>query len=179
MAKEIDREIEAILFYKNEPISVKEIGKILDKSEEEVREGLEKLKKNLEESSLTLLENDNLFSLATKSEYSDIIEKIAKEEISGELSKAALETLSIILYREGASRREIDYIRGVNSNFILRSLTLRGLVEKDQDKDGRIFIYKPSLELLAHLGVDSVKGLPKFEDIQKELKTIENENVDG
>ena len=71
-------------------------------------------------------------------------------------------TLSIILYKNGVKRSEIDYIRGVNSSFILRALSIRGLVDKVVDPDdNRRFIYKPSFDLLSFMGVTSIKELPE------------------
>ena len=79
--------------------------------------------------------------------------------MSSEIGKAGLETLAIVLYNGPVSRREIDYIRGVNSSFILRNLCVRGLVEREADsKDQKIFKYRSSLNLLAHLGIKRLKS---------------------
>ena len=98
-----------------------------------------------------------------------------------DLSKATLETLSIVLYKNGATRAEIDYIRGVNSTFSLRALSVRGLVEKIQDpSDNRRFIYKPTFELLSFMGVTKVEELPEYETTLMTInQTIKNseENV--
>lgn len=113
-----------------------------------------------------------------------MLEQIKKEELNKDLSKASLETLSIILYKNGAPRSLIDYIRGVNSNFILRALSIRGLVEKVNDpKDNRRYIYKPTFELLSYMGVTSIEELPDYENVLKNLSEaegglndLENEN---
>ena len=111
-----------------------------------------------------------------------------KEELSRDIGKAGLETLSIIIYRGPISRREIDYIRGVNSTFIIRNLLIRGLVEKVQaEKDQRSFLYKPTLELLSFLGVRNFEELPDYAAVRVELEKFmtaeqteeENENHDG
>jgi chromosome segregation and condensation protein ScpB len=68
--------------------------------------------------------------LGTVPEASELIEKIIKDELTRELGKSSLETLTIILYKSPIAKPEIDYIRGVNSNYILRNLLVRGLVEK-------------------------------------------------
>ncbi len=172
----MDSQIEAILFYKNEPISIKEIGKLLGVSTEEAGKGVLDLKRKLEDGNrgLTLIQEGENMSLATAPEMVGLIEKIAKEELSKEIGKAGLETLSVILYKGAVSRREIDYIRGVNSNFILRNLLTRGLVERVENKaDARSYLYKPTVELLAHLGLQSIDKLPEFEALQSEIKAIE------
>ena len=68
--------------------------------------------------------------LGTAPQMSATVETLTKEELMKDLGKAGLETISIILYKGPISRAEIDYIRGVQSNFILRNLLVRGLIEK-------------------------------------------------
>jgi segregation and condensation protein B len=117
------------------------------------------------------LENNSTFALGTAPELSKMIEDLQKEELNKELSKASLETLSIVLYKNGASRYEIDYIRGVNSSFTLRALSIRGLVEKTTDpKDSRRYIYKPSLELISFMGVKSVEELPDYSEVNNGIE---------
>ena len=96
------------------------------------------------------------------------------------LKKASLETLSIILYKNTASRAEIDYIRGVNSSFILRNLLVRGLIEIEAKRgEDRNYVYKPSLNLLEHLGVKSLEELPDFASVSAKLKDFLNAEKGG
>ena len=169
--KDISKLIEAILFYKNEPLSVAELSKILEIEKEKTLEAINMLGDELNERGITLIQNDGEVSLATSVTASNIIEKIAKDEMSSEISKAGLETLSIILYKGPLSRREIDYIRGVNSSFILRNLLIRGLIKKDTDS--KQTKYKSSVELLAHLGISKIEELPEFEKINQSLQETE------
>lgn len=169
----LESKIEAILFWKAEPISRKKLSEILKVGELEVGEGIEKLKENLKTRGIVLLEKDGEITLGTAPELSDLIENLQKEELSRELSKASLETLSIVLYKNGVSRAEIDYIRGVNSSFTLRALSIRGLVEKSTDpKDNRRYIYKPSFELLSYMGVTSVHELPDYGEVNNSIETV-------
>jgi len=180
MEKELAKKIEAVLFFKNEPMNLKELSKIFDKPTEEIRKGMEELKHMLSDTGLSLIENGEDFSLATSSEFADLIAKLAKDELSKDIGKAGLETLSITLYQGPVSRREIDYIRGVNSNFILRSLMMRGLVERIENKtDARTYLYKPTIELLAKLGLESTAKLPRFEEVQKEIEVIKQSNAEN
>ncbi len=177
----ISNGIEAILFFKGEPVSRKKLSEILEAGQVEINEGIEKLKESLQNRGITLIENGNDITLGTAPELSKLIEDLQKEELNKELSKAALETLSIILYKNGVSRAEIDYIRGVNSSFTLRALSVRGLVEKTVDeKDNRRFIYKPSFELLSFMGVKSVEELPDWAEVNNSVnvavKNMEAEN---
>ncbi len=108
--------------------------------------------------------------LATAPEAGPLLERIAKEERSKDIGKAGLETLAIILYRGPVTRAEVDYIRGVNSTFILRHLTVRGLVERiPNPEDSRSFLYRPTFELLSFLGITSIEELPEYASIMSQL----------
>ena len=171
----LEQKIEAILFYKNEPMEIKKLAQLLVVNGKEVHEALQNLSQNLKNHGLCLIETDEEVSLATAPEVRTLIEQITKEEMSKEIGKAGLETLAIILYNGPMSRREVDYIRGVNSSFILRNLCVRGLLERELDqKDQRIFKYKNSLALLAHLGLKNKEELPEFETFKKSLAEFEN-----
>ena len=112
--------------------------------------------------------------LGTAKELSSLIQVITQENISTDLGKSGLETLSIILYRGPISRTDIDYIRGVNSQFIIRNLLVRGLIERvDNPKDSRSYLYTSSLELLAHLGLSKVTDLPDYEAVSKDIDSFQ------
>lgn len=169
---ELEAKIEAILFWKGEPMSRKRLVEILKVDQEEVSHSIEMLKISLGNRGIVLQEKDNEIVLGTAPEFSELIENLQKEELNKELSKATLETLSIILYKNGASRAEIDYIRGVNSSFTLRALSIRGLVEKTVDsKDSRRYIYKPSFEILSFMGVKSIEELPDYAEVSSSIKS--------
>jgi len=177
---DIVKKIEAILFWKGEPISRKKLSEILKVEDAEIDESILKLKENLKERGIVLVEKDNEVMLGTAPELSELFENLQKEELNKDLSKSTLETLSIVLYKNGVSRSEIDYIRGVNSSFTLRALSIRGLVEKITDpKDSRRYIYKPSFELLSYMGVKSVEELPDYGEVSNSInvaaKSLEEE----
>lgn len=168
---ELHAQIEALLFFKGEPISLKRIIETLEKKEEDVLTALEVLEKQLQGRGIVLVQHEKQYSLATSREASAMIEKITKEELIRDLGKAGLETLSIVIYRGPIARREIDHIRGVNSGFILRNLLIRGLVEKATSKeDERVTLYKPTLELLSFLGVSKIQDLPEYQTVQDEIE---------
>src|SRR3989344_4712389 len=100
----LENKIEAILFWKGEPMSRKKLGEVLKVGQTEINEAIEKLKANLFGRGIVLLEKDNDISLGTVPELTDLIENLQKEELNKELSKASLETLSIVLYKNGANR---------------------------------------------------------------------------
>lgn len=169
----LDQLIEAVLFWKAEPVSLKDLAAMLTKSEAEVGEALNQLEAALATRGVRLIRNNESVALGTAPEASDLIARLAKEELSRDLGKAGLETLSIVLYQGPVTRAEIDYIRGVNSSFILRHLQIRDLVEKIPDPaDARRFLYRPSFALLQHLGISKVEELPEYGALKEELAKL-------
>lgn len=169
---ELESKIEGLLFVLGEPLEIKKISHYLKVSENEIKEALAKLRENLNGRGIVLLEENNTLTLGTAKELSQIIEDIKKEELNKELTKASLETLAIILYKDGATRSDIDYIRGVNSSFILRNLSIRGLIDREIDPhDSRRFVYKVTLDALRYLGVTGVGDMPEFLNYKQMLES--------
>ena len=157
--------IEAILFYQAEPLTVSRLAQLLKRTEGDVHDALNILEERLQSTGIRLLRNDRSVTIGTSPDASAIIEAITKEELSKDLSKSALETLSIVLYKGPLTRSEIDYIRGVNSTFILRNLLIRGLVEKvENPNDQRSFHYKATFALLEYMGVTKADELPEYKE---------------
>ncbi len=176
----LESQLEAILFWKAEPVSLKKLGDILSKNENEVKEGISALAVSLKDRGLTIIQSDNEVALGTAREVSELIEKLTKEELIKDLGKAGLETLSIILYQGPISRAEIDYMRGVNSQFILRNLLVRGLVGKtENEKDQRSFLYKPTIELLSYLGLSNLNELPEYNKVREDIENFKNVNTNN
>lgn len=167
--------IEAVLFWKGEPVSIKKLSQIFSKTEEEISNVVKQLEEKLVDRGITLIFKEDEVTLGTSKEVSEIIEKLTKEELVKDLGKAGLETLSIIIYQGPISRAEIDYIRGVQSNFILRNLMIRGLVEKvTNPKDQRSFLYKPTFEMLSYLGVSKIEEMPEYLAAKAEIESYKN-----
>lgn len=180
----IDQLLEAVLYFKGEPISKKELSKILEISKETLEEAKNILQEKLKDHGLVLIETDDEISLGTSGDANEILDKIAKEDMEKDLGRAGIETLTVVAYKGPISRSGIDNIRGVNSSFILRNLSIRGLVEREKDpNDERSFLYKPSMKLIQFLNIKSIEELPEYANIRNELKTMEtvdsenNENL--
>ncbi len=184
----LEQYLEALLFWKGEPMSLKELNKSLAQvpafagladgeiGANEVSQALASLEKSLQSRGLVLLYTNGEYSLGTSPEASSLIEKLTKEELSRDLGRASLETLSIILYKGPIKRSEIDYIRGVNSSFILRNLLIRGLIEKKPaPNDNRTSVYSTSFELLSYLGISKIEDLPNFALVQEEIARFNND----
>ncbi len=169
--------LEALLFIYGEPIEVKKAAKMLGVSDQDIKKAADDLNKELsaENRGLALLQNDDCLQITTKAAFGGLLQTILKTELNEALSPAALETLSIITYAGPVSRAEVDYIRGVNSSFTVRALLLRGLIERDADPQRmNSYRYKPSVDLLHHLGVTRVEELPEFERFRTLVLTIKS-----
>ncbi len=170
----LDAQLEAVLFFKGEAVSIKYLSSLFKKEPAEVEAALLVLSEKLTGRGITLVRKEDEVMLGTASELSSIIENLTREELTRDLGKAGLETLAIVLYRGPISRREIDYIRGVNSNFILRNLMVRGLVEKiPSPTDQRSFLYKPTFELITFMGLKHIEDLPEYQALRTEVEQFE------
>lgn len=165
--------LESLLFVAGEPMSFSKLSKVLEEKEEVIRAAAETLAADYQarRGGLRLLLNDDRLQMITAAENADAVEKLLKVDIEGDLSRSALETISIVAYRGPISRAEIEEIRGVNTSFTLRQLAIRGLVEKiDNPRDARAYLYQLSFDFLRHLGVEKVEDLPQYKDLrEKEL----------
>ena len=176
----LDAKIESALFWKAEPVKISWLAKVFSVSEEEIRKAIGELEEKLKGRGVVIIFKDDEVALRTAPDASGFIENLAKEELTRDLGKAGLETLSIILYQGPISRREIDYVRGVNSTFILRNLLVRGLVEKiDNPKDQRSFLYRSSFDLLSFLGISKIEDLPEYGEVRKEIEIFKTAPRDG
>ncbi|MEK9166286.1 MAG: SMC-Scp complex subunit ScpB [Patescibacteria group bacterium] len=172
--KDLEQKIEAVLFVAGEAVSLKRLEAVLRAEKEEIEAALGALRESLEGRGIRLVEKDGEYMLATAPEGAGAVQEFTKEELGEGLSKAALETLSVVAYKGPISRAEIDYIRGVNSSFTLRSLLIRGLIERKADaKDSRAFFYEPSFDFLQFIGLDRLENLPQYEEFRREVNELQ------
>lgn len=170
--------VEAILFYKGGSVSMKELMSATKKSRDEIVVALDALEASLAGRGVQLVREGESSALATSPDARAAIEDMRRDELEGPLGRAGLETLAIILYRGPLSRADIEYIRGVNASSILRTLMIRGLVERvDNPKDKRSFLYQPTNDLPAYLGVSKLSDMPEFAQITSELEAVLAEKV--
>lgn len=169
-------ELEALLFIHGEELPLKKIATVLELSHGDVVGLVAELKARLEaqDRGLSLVSDEEKIQLTTKPQFGKILEKFIKSELSADLTPASLEALSIVAYFAPISRAKIDYLRGVNSMFILRSLLIRGLVERYPDPHRQnAFLYKPSFDFLKHVGVENKESLPDYEKFHGLLQKFE------
>lgn len=165
--------IEALLFIYGEPMDLKRMAAVLGVDSATVEATLGELATSLQGDGrgLTLVAHGGRYQLTTKPQFSKLFETIVKEEFSEGLSPASLEALTIITYAGPITRADLDYVRGVNSSFIVRALMIRGLIERVTDeKRGNAYLYGPTFDLLKMLGVGKVSELPDYEHFSVILK---------
>ena len=156
------------------------LSRITSASGEAVQTALTALAASLADRGITLLEKDGAYMLGTHPDASSLIEKLLTEELNRDLGRAGLETLTTILYRCPLTRTEIDYIRGVNSAFIVRNLLVRGLVERVPNPNReRSFLYRPTFDLLSFLGVSRIEDLPDYITIRAHIEQFEHETPES
>lgn len=170
------QKIEALLFYRNEPVSISWLSRYLGISKSNTKEEVEAMIPLYKERGIEIAITDDEVSLVTNRSLTDLINSIEEQEEMKELSKQALETLSIILYRNEVTKSEIDFIRGVNSVYILRNLMIRGLISKKVNaNDRRSPLYVPTIDLFSFLGISKVQELENYDVYKEKLQAIQTE----
>jgi len=171
--------IEALIFSSDDVISSGEIIRAIKGidgedslvSEEEKEETIELLNKNYEEQSLSfrILRIANGYLFATTKDYSKYVGYLSSEKSKRRLSQAALETLSIIAYKQPITKPEIESIRGVNSDYILNTLLEKNLVTISgrAESVGRPLLYSTTEEFLKYFGLNKLTDLPKPREIEE------------
>ncbi len=154
--------VESLLFVANEPVALSDLAQTLDVSTSEVTDTVERLSEAYTGRGLRIQHTNGRVQMVTAPETAPAIERFLGLELSGKLSEAAMETLSIVAYRQPITRPEIDGIRGVNSDSVLRTLLARGLIEEvgRQEAVGRPILYGTTFEFLQHFGLESLDDLP-------------------
>jgi len=183
----LSSQLETILFVASKPLSVKKIAKVLSVQDQDIFEAFSVLsqKYNQSESGVVILENNGELQMVSNSENKLVAENFVKAEISDELTKPQLETLTVVSYCGPITRPELDQIRGVNCSLILRNLMMRGLVKESEEQNSILPKYEVTMEYLRHLGLGSISELPDYdklhqhEHITKALVMSSEENQGG
>ena len=154
--------IEAMLFVSAEPVPVAQLSQALDVTTSVVERGLKELDETLSNRGLRLQRNAGRVQLTTAPELAPLVELFLGLEATTHLSRAALETLAIIAYQQPCTRPQVDSIRGVNSDAMMKSLLSKGLVQESgrTDGPGRPILYSTTPEFLQHFGLGSIIELP-------------------
>ncbi len=161
-------QLEALLFAAGRPLNLHQLARLTSASPKAIDAALKELITEYAHNNrgLAIVQQDDKFQMVTNPKHGAVVEQFVKEEFTGPLSRAAMETLAIVAYRGPIPKPQIDAVRGVNSAIMLRTLLIRGLVERRRSRtDARTFEYSLSFDFLRHLGIGSLKDLPKFEEL--------------
>ncbi|HUO50746.1 MAG TPA: SMC-Scp complex subunit ScpB [Candidatus Paceibacterota bacterium] len=168
------QQAESFLFAEGGSLSRKKLSQLLECTPAELEHVISELAATYEGRGITLIRTETEVSLAVAPSTQSALEKAFERELGKEIGDAGLEVLAIILYRGATTRAQIDYIRGVNSSSTVRALLARGLVERVANPhDSREYLYRPTTELLAYLGITEAKALPEYDTICGELAAFE------
>jgi segregation and condensation protein B len=162
--------VEALIFVADEPITVKFLAEILDEDRETIEAAVEELKNEYEarESGLLVREIAGGWQISTRTEFHEEIRKFLKTRPSAKLSLAALETLSVIAYKQPVTIPEILEIRGVQSASAIKTLLEKRLIVTKGHKEtvGRPMMYGTSKDFLLQFGLKDLSELPSIEDFE-------------
>ncbi len=174
------KRLEALLFAAPGLSSVDQLAQGLNLAKSEVISLLEILKTNYEmNSGLRLQKVKDQYQMVTAPEYGRDIENFLGLEMTTRLTQAALEALAIIAYKQPVTRPEIDAIRGVNSDTVVKSLLSKGLIEElgRSEAAGRPILYGVTEDFLHHFGLESIDELPHV-DLEGVLSPIGQTGLD-
>ncbi len=157
---DLAKKIEALLFTAGEAVAISELAALTKESEEAVRTSLAEVHDSIADSALALITTDSHAQLVTAASVADFLSQFEQEERQ-ELSRAALETLSIIAYRGPIARFDIDTIRGVDSRRMIIKLLHLGLI-RQMRTSGNVPLYDISEEFLSQMGLTRKEDLPNF-----------------
>lgn len=176
----LEARIEALLFVASSPISVGQLAEVLSVPGKEVESGLQQLNQSLQSGrGLRLQRHEGGYQLTSAPELAEEIEKFLGLEATTRLSRAALETLAIVAYRQPITRPGVDAIRGVNSDGVIKSLLSKGLIQEvgRTEGPGRPILYGSTQDFLQHFGLNSLDDLPPFELLEQEGASQEDERL--
>lgn len=164
--QELLSQIESLMFVSHKPLTLKQLVKFTNASEPHVREALTQIAADRVGRGIVLLDASDGYQLATNSANSEVVKNFLNADLREALTEATVEVLAIIGYRQPISKAEIEAIRGVNSQYSLRALLMRGLIEKiPNPSDARGSLYQVTTEFLQQMGITSVADLPDFQEL--------------
>jgi segregation and condensation protein B len=167
----IESVIEAVLFASDEPITIARLAKIAETSTKQVRQSIDSLNEKYQagKNAFRIEPIAGGFQMLTLSQYNYWLKKLLRERGDSKLSPAALETLAIIAYKQPIIRADIEAIRGVQAGELIRSLMYKGLVKIVGRAEvlGRPMLYGTTKRFLEIFGLNSLKDLPKVEELKK------------
>lgn len=169
--------LESLLLVADEPAPATELARLLDAPVPEVTETLEEIATEFSDRGMgfELRERDGAWRLYTRRENSGTVEAKILDGAQSRLSRAALETLAVVAYRQPVTRSRVAAVRGVNCDGVMRTLTLRGLIAEVgvSGEVGGAHLYATTELFLEQLGIDSLEALPDLAPLLPEVDQID------
>ncbi|MGC8787451.1 MAG: SMC-Scp complex subunit ScpB [Anaerolineae bacterium] len=164
--------IEALLFVADEPVNIRELARVLEVAESEVETALQQLSAQYKGRGLRLQRTDRQVQFVTAPEAASDVERFLGLDNRTRLSAAALETLALIAYRQPITRAQIEAIRGVNCDGVLRTLLSHGLIAAvgRLEQAGRPILYGTTFEFLQYFGLTDLSELPSLDVLRSSMK---------
>ncbi|KKR03570.1 MAG: Segregation and condensation protein B [Parcubacteria group bacterium GW2011_GWC2_39_14] len=164
----LQSKIEVILFVAGKPLSIKKLAEVSGTKTKEVEAVIKVLTEryNNNESGVRLVQSGNEVQFMTSPDHAKLVRDFLKSDITGELTRPQLETLTVVAYRQPITKPELEQIRGVNCSLILRNLMMRGLVDCEESKEKLGFVYRVTHDFLKFLGIANVSELPEYEKLR-------------
>lgn len=170
--------LESLLFVASKPLAVKKLAKLLGESESNVSAALQSLvAKYSADSGIRLIATGAEWQLTTHPDNQTLVENLVKAEVTDELTRPQLETLTVISYCGPITKPELEQIRGVNCSLIIRNLLIRGLVKEVEIGVNLVPTYEITMEYLRHLGLANISELPDYAALHQHeyiTQTLEN-----
>lgn len=163
-ASPLKARVEALLFVAAGPVPVSKLAGSLEVSQSDVDAALEELRRQYWGTGLQVQRHHTGVQLTTSPQVAGVVERFLESERTTSLSRAALETLAIVAYKQPTTRPQIDSIRGVNSESAVHTLLRYGLIVDAgrSDSPGRPILYKTTPDFLGYFGVSSLEDLPSI-----------------
>ena len=169
--------LEALLFAAPAPVTLSQLASALEITTHQVELGLKELETYYQTRGLRVQSHAGRVQLTTAADIAPQVERFLGLEITSRLSHAAVEALAIVAYRQPVTRPQVDAIRGVNSDGVMRSLLNKGLLQEvgRADGPGRPILYATTPEFLQHFGLNSLEDLPSMPEIETQTNDNDGE----
>jgi len=168
--EKIKSQIESLLFVSGKPMVAKHLAELTEQDIKTIQLAGDSLVAQYKEKKYgtQIIKNNNKYQMVSAPENAKIVQKLIKNETTGELSRPSMETLTIIAYRGPVSKIDLERIRGVNCSLIIKNLLLRGLIEVKEDKEKQENYYNVSFDFIRFLGINDIKELPEYEKLSQD-----------
>lgn len=167
------REVEALVFASDEPLSIERLCEYTGSGENSVHQALERINRAFMEQNhaLSIIQVAGGFRIATEKEFGGVVSQLFQGKKTGRLSRASLETLAVVAYSQPCTRMAIESIRGVNCDSAIRTLLERQMIKISgrMETPGRPLLYSTTKEFLEYFGLNDLDHLPRYDEIEELL----------